>query len=265
MIKFNPDSFKKAFYELGINEGDNLLIHNSLLKFGIPKEVALSRFPEIVYNYIQSSIGSSGTIIVPTFNFDFCKGIPFNRQETPSKGMGVFSEYVRSLPQSKRSFHPMQSVAVIGDKQEYIIEGDTTSSFSPGGPFDRLRKLNTKIVLLGADINAISVIHWVEEKYNVPYRYWKTFSGSYIDDGVTTERNYEMYVRSLDTNPALKLNSIETQLRERGLINEYKIGGGMVQVLGLNDFLSTAENLIKLNPYFFVSNHPMFELYERGN
>jgi len=97
--------------------------------------------------------------------------------------MGVFSEYIRSLPDSRRSYHPMQSLAVIGKLRDEIIENDTISSFSENGPFGRLVKYNAKLLLLGADFNSVSMIHWVEEKYSVPYRYWKSFVGSYIDGG----------------------------------------------------------------------------------
>lgn len=262
MIKFNVLEFQRAFDKLGITEGDNLLVHNSLLKFGVPEGISLRDLPEVIYKQLHSVIGSSGTLAVPTFNFDFCKGTPYCRQGSPSKGMGVFSEFIRSLPESKRSFHPMQSLAVVGDKQDYIIEKDLESSFSPGGPFDRLRDLKAKIVLLGADINAISMIHWVEEKYKVPYRYWKTFSAPYIDNGIESRRDYKMYVRSLETNPILRLNAIENRLKEMNLMHRYKIGGGYVQVLNMSDFLSTAEDFIKTNPYFFVSNHPKFEMNE---
>lgn len=196
---------------------------------------------------------------VPTFNFDFCKGLPFNNQGTPSKNMGVFSEYVRKCPQSKRSKHPMQSIAAVGYKTDFIIENDTKSSFSPNGPFDRLKALNGKILLLGADFNSVSMIHWVEEKYEVPYRYWKTFEGTYIDNNTPSEKKYKMYVRSMETNPLLKLYGIEKELIRTNKLLETQIGSSSIKVFAISDFISIAEDFIARNPYYFVSNHPNFE------
>jgi aminoglycoside N3'-acetyltransferase len=173
--------------------------------------------------------------------------------------MGVFSEFVRKHQQAKRSKHPMQSIAVVGAHSDFIIEKDTESSFSPDGPFDRLKALNGKILLLGADFNSVSMIHWVEEKYEVPYRYWKTFEGIYIDKNISAEKSYKMYVRSAETNPLLKLYSIEKELNNTNKIREAQVGSGFLKVFNIADFITIAEHLISHNPYHFVSNHPDFE------
>lgn len=215
MKKFKVEEFSDGLSSLGLINGDLLLVHNSLINFGVPSNCKISELPSIMFNELQNVIGVEGTIAVPTFNFDFCKRLPFNKEDTPSKNMGVFSEFVRTHPQAKRSKHPMQSIAVIGAKTDFIIDNDTESSFSPDGPFDRLKSLNAKILLLGADFNSVSMIHWVEEKYEVPYRYWKTFEGTYIDKNISSEKSYKMYVRSMETNPLLKLYSIERELKEK--------------------------------------------------
>lgn len=259
MKKFKVEEFSDGLSSLGLINGDLLLVHNSLFNFGVPSDCKISELPSIMFNELQNVIGVEGTIAVPTFNFDFCKGLPFNKEDTPSKNMGVFSEFVRSHPQAKRSKHPMQSIAVIGEKTDFIIENDTESSFSPDGPFDRLKSLNAKILLLGADFNSVSMIHWVEEKYEVPYRYWKTFEGTYIDKNISSEKSYKMYVRSMETNPLLKLYSIERELIRKNKLLETQVGSGSTKVFAINDFISIAEDFITRNPYYFVSNHPNFE------
>lgn len=256
MIKYNVQDLPHRIEALGLEKGDVLLVHNSLFNFGMPSDCKLSDVPSAMYSALKAAIGDEGTMAVPTFNFDFCKGLPFNKQESPSKNMGVFSEYVRKLPQSKRSGHAMQSIAVVGPAADCILENDTESSFSPHGPFDKLKALNAKIVLLGADINAVSMVHWIEEKYEVPYRYWKTFTGPYVDDATHTEKSYKMFVRSLETNPVLKLHPIERELAKANKIKEAKIGAGSIKVFSMGDFVSVTEKLISENPYSLVSNHP---------
>ena len=259
MKKYNTSEFKDAFIEIGLSKGDMLLIHSSLLKFGVPNDANLGELPEKISIILQSIISENGTIAVPTFNFEYCNGTSFNKQETPSKLMGVFSEYIRKLPASKRSFHPMQSIAAVGKKAEFLIENDTISTFSPDGPFDRLLAINTKVVLLGTDLNSVSMIHWVEEKLNVPYRYWKSFPGIYVDKGISTQRSYKMFVRSRELNPKLNMFYIEDQLIREKKIKTYNLGGGTIRCFYLNDFVSIAERCLTSNPYFFVSNHPDFE------
>ncbi len=259
MKKYEVTQFKDGFKRLGIDKGDVLLVHNSLMNFGFPSDARLQEVPAKIYEYLMNTIGPEGTLAVPVFNFDFCNGIPFNLKETPSKNMGVFSEYVRLRPEAKRSRHAMQSLAVVGKYADYIVENDTASSFSPEGPFDRLLKLDGKILLLGADINSVSMIHWVEEKLQVPYRYWKTFKGLYSDENGQKQKAYQMYVRSLDLNPRLKMDFIEKELKKRNMLKEEKVGAGFIKAFKIKDFVNIAETFIRRNPYFFVSNHPDFE------
>lgn len=261
MKKYKVQDFSKIFEKIGLKKGDILLVHSSLLTFGIPTDVKIGEVPSSIFEQLFAIIGMEGTLAVPTFNFDFCKGIPFNRQETPSKTMGVFSEFVRKLPNAKRSFNPMQSIAVVGKHAEFMTEKDTESSFSENGPFHKLKKLKGKILLLGANFNSVSMIHLPEEEFSVPYRYWKTFTGSYTDNEETVERSYKMYVRSLESNPKLKLYSIEKELKKSNRLKEAEIGGAEVKVFEIADFISIAENYLSRNPNFFDSNHPNFEQF----
>ncbi|MED7787520.1 AAC(3) family N-acetyltransferase [Francisella sp. 19X1-34] len=258
MRKFSIKEFSNSFCKLGLKKGDVVLIHNSLLNFGIPMDCQIGEISSRIFNELRSTVGAEGTIVVPTFNFDFCKGVAFNKQESPSKGMGVFSEFVRNLPDAKRSTHPMQSVSAIGPQADFIVENDTGSSFSPGGAFDRIRELNGKVLLLGADFNSVSMIHWVEEKYEVPYRYWKAFKGLYLDESISSEKSYLMFARSLKVNPILKLYGIEENLKKVNKLQELPVGNGWLKVFNVNEFIEVAEYLIKQNPYYFVSNHPNY-------
>jgi len=261
MVRYNSTDFIQGFKTLGIEKGDIVLVHSSLPSFGIPLDIPIRSLPAHIHSSLLSAIGLEGTIAVPTFNFDFCKGNAFNRQSTNSKGMGVFSEYIRNLKESKRSFHPTQSVSAVGKYKDYIVENDTQSPFHPEGPFGRLLELNTKVILLGSTINSVSMIHWVEEKESVPYRYWKSFSGVYEDQDQKEERTYKMYVRSLELSPQLRLDYIKKRLMENNRLGKFEVGSGEILSFDPLDFVTIAEECISKNPYFFVSNHPAFEQF----
>jgi len=72
------------------------------------------------------------------------------------------------------------------------------------------------------------------------------------------KKEYKMFVRSLDLNPILKMYVIEDKLKTLGKINEQNLGGGKIKCFYVKDFISIAENSIKNNPYFFVSNHEKY-------
>src|SRR3989344_5902887 len=52
------------------------------------------------------AVGKNGTVVMPTFNYAFCRGVPFNVQKTPSE-VGTLSEFFRGERHVVRSKHPI--------------------------------------------------------------------------------------------------------------------------------------------------------------
>lgn len=252
MIRYNLSEFEEIAEKIGISHGDCLFIHSSILSFGLPADVAVSQLPEKIFDVLQKKIGEKGTIVVPAFNFDFCNGAPYDRQNTPSKNMGVFSEYIRKLPETKRSSHAMQSIAAIGKLAEYFTENDTSSAFDPDGAFDRLININAKTLLIGADFSYNSAFHLAEQKAAVPYRYWKNFEGPYIDNTAETTRIYRMFVRDLNQDLQLDFSRIEEHLLKNNQLKKEQLGQGFIQLYRLKDFMKFVNAELKKDPYVFI-------------
>ena len=90
---------------IGVMQGDGLLIHSAVQFLGRPVGGI-----GLYLQAIQTAIGPQGTLVVPTFNFGFAHGEPYDPLVTPSKDMGVFSEYIRQQPDAKRSRQDRKSV-----------------------------------------------------------------------------------------------------------------------------------------------------------
>ena len=154
MLEVTQHQVLDCLRALRIETGDGLLIHSAVQFLGRPAGGV-----QIYLDAILEIIGSQGTIVAPTFNFGFARGERYHPQETPSAGMGAFSELVRGHPQARRTSHPMQSVAVLGRWAEDLARRDTPSAFDPGSAFERMLELNFKLLLLGADAKAVSMFH----------------------------------------------------------------------------------------------------------
>ena len=51
----------------------------------------------ILIDSIKDLITEEGTLMIPVFNWDFCKGIPFDVRRSPSKGMILSGRHIRSI------------------------------------------------------------------------------------------------------------------------------------------------------------------------
>ncbi len=246
---------------LGLDRGDGVLVHSALHFLGKPEggvEMLLKVLADTLDIDLEdpSPSASQGTLAVPTFNFAFARGEPFDRQHTPSAGMGVFSEVVRTHPLARRTPHPLQSVAVIGRHAADLAGRHTLGAFDPGSAFERMVELDFKILLLGADVQAISLLHYAEQRVGVPYRYWKEFRGQVRMEDRWEERTYRMYVRDLNLDPHLDLHAVQHRLEEQGKWHSVALNYGSVSLCRMEDFVETVEEFLRADAWSLVTNRP---------
>lgn len=234
---------------LGVQRGDGLLVHSAIQYLGRPTGGL-----QIYLDAIRSVIGEEGTIAVPAFNFGFARGERYDPLETPSQGMGSFSEFIRLQPGSLRTPHPMQSLAVLGRYGADLASRDTGSAFDPGSAFERMLELDFKLLLLGADETAISIFHYAEQRAKVPYRYWKEFSGEYHSGRGWEQRTYRMYVRDLELNPQLTLKPVVCRMLAQDQWHSVNLNYGKITVCRLRDFVAAAEEILSDDPWRLVTN-----------
>jgi aminoglycoside 3-N-acetyltransferase len=148
---------------LNVRVGDVVMVHASLDML----HTSLSR--RDVIERIQSAIGPTGTLVVPTFpripSTDWMRSDEvFDVRKTPS-GMGAISESVRRMPSSRRSLHPTKSIAAVGPLADALTRGHETSPlpFGQGSPFQRLVEANAKVLGIGVPMSYLSLVHVVED------------------------------------------------------------------------------------------------------
>ncbi len=256
MLEVSRQEVIDCLQQVGIERGDGLLAHSALQFLGRPQGgvgMYLDALDAVIGLY-----GSvpAGTLAVPAFNFAFARGEDYDPASAPAVGMGAFSEFVRQRPMARRTTHPMQSFAVIGANAEPLAELDTPSAFDDGSAVDRMLELDFKLLLLGADIQAVSLLHYSEQRVGVPYRFWKTFRGRIRRNSEWQQAEYKMYAREMDIDARLEIYEIETALRARGLWQSVPLNYGQVAACRLRDFVAVTTELLEVDPWRFVTNKP---------
>jgi aminoglycoside N3'-acetyltransferase len=255
MLKVNLGQVVSALQSVGLQKGDGVMAHSALQFLGLP-EGGLGMYYDALCSVLDAAKGN-GTLVVPTFNFGFAHGEPFDQATTPAEEMGVFPEYVRQQPGVLRSPHPMQSVSAIGRYAEDLTGRDTPSVFDPGSAFERMVELDFKLLLLGADVRFTSLVHYPEQRAKVPYRYWKEFTGEVRLIGKLPEkRTYHMFARDLSLDPDVNCAPVRTVLQERGLWYSVTLNYGKVETCRFRDFVAVEDELLAKDPWVLVTNRP---------
>ena len=118
-----------AFKKLGLQEGDDVIVHTSLSSLGFVCGGA-----QIVIEALLNTVKDSGTIVMPTQswkNLDPEAGVhweepkewwqlirdnwpAYDKDITPTNTMGAVAEMFRKWPGAMRSSHPARSFAAKG-------------------------------------------------------------------------------------------------------------------------------------------------------
>jgi len=249
MLEVTQQQVVQALETLGIKEGDGLLVHSAIHFLGYPRGGV-----GMYLDAIRSVIGQQGTLAVPAFNFNFATSARFDPKVTPSKGMGIFSEYVRQQTEARRTLHPMQSLVVLGYYTEDLTLRDTPSAFDPGSAFERMLELDFKLLLLGADIQSVSMLHYSEQRADVPYRFWKDFSGQIRAENDWEHRTYRMFVRDLDFDPRISLRPVLEYLQYQKQWSSISLNYGEIATCRLKDFVTAVDHFLNDNPWSLVTN-----------
>jgi len=200
--------FDEITKKLPISKGDMVYVISDVLDIAKSCREHKEKFDcEEFIESLKAAVGESGTLLFPTYNWDFCKGIPFNYNTTKGK-TGTLGNVALNMPGFKRTQHPLYSFAVWGHDQNVLVEMNNITSFGEDSPFAYMFHKDAYMLVVGnPKARGYTFIHYVEQKYTAAFRYEKEFTADYIDEHENSDtRTYSMYVRDLDIDPKIKDN-----------------------------------------------------------
>lgn len=218
----------KAFKELGIADGDTVLIHSSLNGVG-----KIEGSAQTVIDAVEGIIGKEGTLVLPTLSqVDFANSYETWYMDKPSD-VGYLTEYFRKLPFVYRSNQETHSVAARG-RLAYELTHEHTAygphvcpygeyAFADSSPWRKLYRMNAKVVFFGVSMNSNTLKHSVES------RVVETLLGNVKSE----KKRFELYDRLRRVGKDgvwLYYNAVDMQehLASKGLITTAKCGDAVL-------------------------------------
>ena len=205
-----------------------------------PKET-LNDFVDFLINEIKDT----QTIVVPAFNWDYCKGAMFNPLKTKSK-VGVLGNIFLNREDFIRTKHPLYSFFVYGKEKDALIKLINQSAWGENSPFAYM--YNNNAVQLNIDSpleNNFTFAHYVEEKINIKERYHKFFEAEYFNKNSIEIRKYSMFIRDL----AYKNNlyNLKNQEELKNNIKVFEFEENYFELIKIHQVCEFIENDILFN------------------
>ncbi|EGX57771.1 aminoglycoside acetyltransferase [Streptomyces zinciresistens K42] len=176
------DTLAAQVRDLGVRPGETLLVHSSLSSIGWVCGGAVA-----VVRGLLDALGPDGTLVVPAHTGDLSDpalwtrpAVPeewwapiraampaYDPRITPTRGVGVVPETVRTWPGALRSAHPHTSFAAIGPRAGRVVEGHAPDCrLGERSPLARLEELHARVLLLGTGYDTCTGFHLAE--YRIP-------------------------------------------------------------------------------------------------
>jgi len=191
-MAFTQSDLEAALIHLGVLRGSILLVHSSFKSLG-----ALHGGAATVIAAVQSVLGPSGTLLMPSFNMASRsieeRATTWNIHTTPST-VGYLTEYFRCMPGTLRSNHYSHSIAARGARADWITKDHEARegwispwdrepwghTYGTHSPMIRAMHARADVLFLGVDYHSLTYAHVAEvSDYNrrlaldaaAPYRF----------------------------------------------------------------------------------------------
>ncbi|MFJ9884890.1 aminoglycoside N(3)-acetyltransferase [Streptomyces sp. NPDC091287] len=243
------DSLASDLRALGLKSGETLLVHSSLSSLGW-----VCGGPLAVVMALLDVLGDEGTLVVPTHSgnnsdpagwgnrpvpeawwADIRAAMPpFDARITPTLGVGVVPETVRTWPGALRSRHPQTSFAAVGPRAADIVDGHALDCrLGERSPLARLEEHGARILLLGTDFASCTAFHLAE--YRIP--------GLKVDNSfavMTAQGRRWMTVRDTAVSDD-RFDELGAAFERDNTVVRGEVGGAVGHLFGLAEAVAYAE------------------------
>lgn len=221
---------------LGIRRGAALFVHSSI------KAVGPDVRAEDLIAALRAAVGEEGTLLFPTFTSR--EEAYFDPATTPSV-MGAVAEVFRKMPGTLRSRHPRHPVAAQGPAARALLDGHerAVGPCGAGTPFERHARTGGQVLLIGVDLDTLTLLHTAEAHLDLPYL--RQLEGRYLD---TDGRVQQITMRQAPGGHRGGVRAFERVLRSRGLIRCGRIGNARTMLMDAGPVLDAMIELMQANP-----------------
>ncbi len=109
----------EALAAIGVRSGDTALVHSDAIVAAQLPPLPDAKRLDLLIEALQASVGSEGTLVMPTFSYSFTKNETYDVLNTPST-VGMLTEHFRTQTDVCRSADAIFSVAARGSGAEEL-------------------------------------------------------------------------------------------------------------------------------------------------
>ncbi len=187
------------FGGIGLAAGDSVLVHAALRQVG-----PIIGGPDAVVAALRDVLGPDGTVLgyADWQGQDDIEAFPDLRDDHPPfdpltsravRDNGYWPELLRTTPGALRSGNPGASMVALGGRARWFTDNHPLDhGYGPGSPLARLVEADGKVLMLGAPLDTMTLLHYAEAIADIPHRTIR-YESPLLIEGRTVWRSFEEY------------------------------------------------------------------------
>ena len=192
----NFKSLRDCLHSNKINKFDFIIIFSDFFKIMLKNKKISDEFCDELKDNVKYFMKFK-TILLPTFNLDFYKTLRTGN-DVKYVTTGYLNKFLLQNVNFFRTKNPIGNFSVVGKEVKKILDLKQQSLFGSDSVISYLSKNKTLGFGVGIDPDNFgwTTNHVCEEEMNVPYRFFKNFSGLNCDTNQKVEE--KVFVRKLN-------------------------------------------------------------------
>lgn len=244
------DKIVQALKDIGIKKGSTVIVHTKLSSLGFVCSGEIA-----IIEALMKVVTKEGTIVMPTQTGDLSEPafwenpkvpqewwddirsemIPFDKEKTPTLGMGKVPEAFRKYPDVVRSNHPTVSFAAWGKHSNEVVKEHSLSfALYEESPLHVLQKLDADIVMIGTTYETTTSLHYAE--YTRQYPILITQGSPVIINGKRQWVTYKEIPFNTD-----EFNEIGNDFEKENEIESVELGNSTIKKVSQRKLIKFAE------------------------
>ncbi len=170
---------------LGLLPGDVAMVHAGVRQFG-----PVTGGVNTIVQALLDVLSPTGTLVAyvdfePWYEDDEPDPPVFDKRiAQAARDHGILHETLRNWPGALRSDHPDAGVVAIGAMAEHITTDHPFQyGYGPGSPFEKVIAAKGRVLMLGAPLDTITLLHCAEHQAQLPeknlHRYRRLMPGAH--------------------------------------------------------------------------------------
>jgi aminoglycoside 3-N-acetyltransferase len=231
---------------LPLPTGATVLVHSSLRSLG-PHWGTPEAVLQALMDWVEAR---GGTLVLPTMS-GRSTAADFDRDTTPTEGMGLLPELFRRRPDTRRSAHPLSSFTARGPQAEAIVAHHPLDRpEGPDGPMGRMLERDAWVLLLGVDHEVNTTVHLAEYLAQVPYIRPQPLRGAgSAKDGATVSAPTFIGLQHCD---ACTFRPVGVALARAGRSRRLDLGDAEGEFFSMAAAVEEARSLLARDPLAFL-------------